>query len=152
ALELYLEMECMRFNHKLSYAIEVQPEIDKELAEIPPLLLQPYVENAIWHGIMHKKNGGKVLVRIERAAVEVLRVTISDDGIGRARATERKSKSATQHKSFGMKVTSERIRLINQLYKSETEVQVHDLVNNLQEPCGTEVVINIPTSNPVPLC
>lgn len=152
ALELYLEMECMRFNHKLSYAIEVQPEIDKELAEIPPLLLQPYVENAIWHGIMHKKKGGKVLVRIERAAVDVLRVTISDDGIGRARAAELKSKSATQHKSFGMKVTSERIRLINQLYKSETEVQVHDLMNSLQEPCGTEVVINIPTSNPVPLC
>lgn len=147
ALELYLEMESMRFNHKLSYQIHVQPEIDKEFVEIPPLLLQPYVENAIWHGIMHKKKGGKVQIRIEQAAVDVLRVTITDDGIGRARAAELKSKSATRHKSFGMKVTSERIRIINQLYKSLTEVQVHDLVDSEHEACGTKVVITIPISN-----
>ncbi|HZI26347.1 MAG TPA: histidine kinase, partial [Chryseolinea sp.] len=152
ALELYLQMEVMRFNHKLSYQIQVQPEIDKEFVEIPPLLLQPYVENAIWHGIMHKKKGGHVIVRIEQSALDILRVTITDNGIGRAKAAALKSKSATRHKSFGMKVTSERIRLINQLYKSVTEVQVFDLVDSQQEACGTEVMITIPTSNLSPIC
>jgi hypothetical protein len=78
---------------------------------------------------MHKKEGGTVVVRIGQLAIDTLQVTIADDGIGRQRAAELKSKSATRHKSFGMKVTSERIQLINQLYQSHTQVQVHDLVD-----------------------
>jgi signal transduction histidine kinase len=144
ALELYLEMEAMRFNHKLSYQLEVAPEIDAAFVEIPPLLLQPYVENAIWHGLMHKKDGGTVVVRLQQPSDDALLVTITDNGVGRARAAELKSKSATKHKSFGMKVTSERIQLINQLYQSHTRVEVHDLVDVHGEAAGTEVVISIP--------
>ncbi|MBD2705344.1 hypothetical protein IC229_32310 [Spirosoma sp. BT702] len=73
-----------------------------------------------------------------------LGLTITDDGIGRYRAAELKSKSATRHKSFGMKVTSERIQLINQLYQSHTRVQVHDLADQQGKAAGTEVVITIP--------
>lgn len=152
ALDLYLQMEVMRFNHKLSYQIQLQPEIDKEFIEIPPLLVQPYVENAIWHGLMHKKTGGNVIVRIEQSAGDFLKVTITDDGIGRAKAAMLESKSATRHKSFGMKVTSERIRLINQLYKSGTDVQVLDLMDSHQEACGTQVIITIPITNQLPVC
>jgi sensor histidine kinase YesM len=144
ALELYLEMESLRFNHKLTYQIHLDPSIDTEFIEIPPLLVQPYVENAIWHGLMHKKEGGTVVVRIGQLAIDTLQVTITDDGIGRQRAAELKSKSATRHKSFGMKVTSERIQLINQLYQSHTQVQVHDLVDRQGKAAGTEVVITIP--------
>jgi signal transduction histidine kinase len=144
ALELYLEMEAMRFNHKLSYQLQVGPEIDAAFVEIPPLLLQPYVENAIWHGLMHKKDGGTVVVRLQQPSEDALLVTITDNGVGRARAAELKSKSATKHKSFGMKVTSERIQLINQLYQSHTRVEVHDRVDAHGEAAGTEVVISIP--------
>ncbi|MDB5239947.1 MAG: putative signal transduction histidine kinase [Spirosoma sp.] len=144
ALRLYLEMEAMRFKDKLRFTVEMNTELDADLIEIPPLLLQPYVENAIWHGLMHKPEGGHVHVKVEPFQTDCLRITITDDGIGRAKAAELKSKSATRHKSFGMKVTGERIAMINRLYQTQTQVQVHDLVENSGQPAGTEVVVEIP--------
>jgi LytS/YehU family sensor histidine kinase len=141
ALWLYLEMEAMRFKDKLRFSVEVSPDVDADFIEIPPLLIQPYVENAIWHGLMHKTEGGTVALRVEQPADNLLRVTITDDGVGRARAAVLKSKSAAPRKSFGMDVTSERIALINQLYKTHTRVQVHDLTDAAGEPAGTEVVL-----------
>jgi sensor histidine kinase YesM len=144
ALRLYLEMEAMRFKDKLRFYIDVDTGLDTDLIEIPPLLLQPYVENAIWHGLMHKPEGGLVQVKVEPIQEDCLRITITDDGIGRTRATELKSLSATRHKSFGMKVTGERISLINRLYQTHTRVQVHDLTDVSGNPAGTEVVLEIP--------
>jgi hypothetical protein len=141
ALRLYLEMEAMRFKDKLRFSVDVSPDVDTDFIEIPPLLIQPYVENAIWHGLMHKTEGGTVALRVEQPADNLLRVTITDDGVGRARAAQLKSKSAAPRKSFGMDVTSERITLINQLYKTHTRVQIHDLTDAAGEPAGTEVVL-----------
>ncbi|MEJ7828403.1 MAG: histidine kinase [Segetibacter sp.] len=143
ALELYLEMEAMRFKDKLRFAIEVAPELDTEIIEIPPLLLQPYVENAIWHGLMHKKEGGNVHIKVAQPQTDCLQVIITDDGIGRIKAAALKSKSATANKSFGMKVTNERIALINQMYQTNTKVQVHDLADAEGRAAGTEVVLEI---------
>ena len=143
ALELYLEMEAMRFKNKLRFTIDVPEELDTESMEIPPMLLQPYVENAIWHGLMHKKQGGTVQINVVQPQNDCLQVTITDDGIGRVKAAVLKSKSATASKSFGMKVTNERIVLINQLYQTHTKVQVHDLADEEGKPAGTEVVLEI---------
>ena len=143
ALSLYMEMEAMRFKNKLNFAIETDPALDTDLVEIPPLLLQPYVENAIWHGLMHKKEGGSVHVKIKQLKTEHLQITITDDGIGRARAAALKSKSAIAGKSFGMKLTGERIALINHLYKTNAKVQVNDLMDAKGNAAGTEVVIEI---------
>jgi sensor histidine kinase YesM len=144
ALELYLQMEAMRFKDKLRHKIEVASELDTELIEIPPMLLQPYVENAVWHGLMHKSEGGYVQVKVAQLKADCLIITITDDGIGRTRAAGLKSKSATLHKSFGMKMTGERIALINQMYKTQTQVQIHDLMDAEGNPAGTEVVLEIP--------
>ena len=143
ALKLYLDMEVMRFKDKLHYHLDVDLAIEQDFVEIPPLLLQPYVENAIWHGLMHKPAGGSVRIRLGQPDENYLQIAITDDGIGRAKAAELKSKSATRHKSFGMKATTERILLINQLYDSRTEVNVHDLVDARGEACGTEVIVTI---------
>lgn len=134
----------MRFKDKLKVHIEVASDLDTGLIEIPPLLLQPYVENAIWHGLMHKPEGGSLYVKVALHQPDSLKVIITDDGIGRARSAELKSKSATAHKSFGMKVTGERINLINQLYKTKTKVEIHDLMDPEGKPAGTEVVLEIP--------
>lgn len=144
ALQLYLEMEAMRFKDKLRFSIEVASGIDTEFMEIPPLLIQPYVENAIWHGLMHKEAGGTVWIRVEQPQENLLQVTVKDDGVGRAKAVELKSKSATKGKSFGMKMTGERIALINQVYHTQTDVQIYDLTNVQGQPAGTEVVLRIP--------
>ena len=143
ALQLYLEMESMRFKNKLRFTIDVDSELDKDLIELPPLLLQPYVENAIWHGLMHKKEGGNVQVKVTQPEYDRLQIKISDDGIGREKAAALKSKSATTNKSFGMKVTDERIALINQVYQTNANIKVHDLIDAEGQAAGTEVVIEI---------
>lgn len=144
ALRLYAEMEIMRFKSKLSFSIEIDPVIDTEFVEIPPLLIQPYLENAIWHGLMHKEEGGTVWVKVVQHQDNLLQVSIRDNGVGRAKAMELKSKSATKRKSYGMKLTGDRLELINQLYHTQTQVQILDLIDGTGQPAGTEVILQIP--------
>ena len=144
ALQLYIELEAMRFKQKVQFSINVSPNIDQRYLCIPPLLLQPYVENAIWHGLMHKAEGGTVTVEVEQPQDNLLHIEITDDGVGRERAGELKSKSAGKNKSFGMQVTADRIRMINQLYNIQTQTQVVDLIDSFGEPCGTKVILEIP--------
>lgn len=143
-LKLYIEMEAMRFKDKVKYQINIAPYIDQQFIEIPPLLIQPFVENSIWHGLMHKSEGGTVKIDVSQPKEQVLHIEISDDGIGREKAQAYKSKSAMKQKSFGMKVTSERIELINQIYKTNTEVEIIDLKDQNGELIGTKVMLNIP--------
>jgi tetratricopeptide (TPR) repeat protein len=144
ALRLYIEMEAMRFKEKLSYTILVDKDVEMDYIEIPPLLLQPYVENAIWHGLMHKEEGGRIDITASMKKNEsILEINIADNGVGRTKAEELQSKSATRHKSYGMKVTSERIALINQIYKTGANVAIHDIINDSGVVAGTHVIIQI---------
>ena len=143
-LKLYIELEAMRFKNKVNYQINVVPHIDQQYIEIPPLLLQPYVENAIWHGLMHKTAGGNINIDITQPSEYLLHIEITDDGIGREMAKEHKSKSATRQKSFGLKMTSERLEAINHIYQTNTEVKIVDLVDTEGNAAGTKVIIEIP--------
>jgi hypothetical protein len=144
ALQLYIELEAMRFKEKLKFEITVSNDIDQRYVKIPPLLLQPYVENAIWHGLMHKPEGGTIQIDVLQPSENLLTICIADDGVGRARAAELKSKSAGKHKSFGMQVTADRIQMINQLYNISTNIQILDLVDSSGQPLGTHVILRIP--------
>jgi sensor histidine kinase YesM len=139
-----MKFEQLRFEDKLRYAIELDENIDPQFTKIPPLLIQPYIENAIWHGLMHRPKGGKVTLRLKEVDENLLHIEIEDDGIGRAAAAELKSKSAMRKKSFGMTITSERIQLVNEIFKTNTQVSIQDLVNREGEACGTRVIIEIP--------
>jgi len=105
-------------------------------------LLQPYVENAIWHGLMHKESRGKLTVDITKEN-GWLKCIIEDNGIGRIKAQRLKSKSATRDKSMGIKITTDRLNL----YKAHTQVEIIDLVDNYGMPAGTRVVVDIPYSS-----
>jgi LytS/YehU family sensor histidine kinase len=139
ALKLYIEMEEIRFENRFDYDIYVEDSIETEYVEVPPLLLQPYVENAIWHGLMHKEAKGKLTVTITRDG-GLLSCVIEDNGIGRKRAEQLKSKSATRDKSMGMKITTDRLNL----YQKQTQVQIIDLLDVNGLPNGTKVIIGIP--------
>ena len=145
ALSLYMDMEAMRFKEKLKYSIRVDQNVDADYIKIPPMLLQPYVENAIWHGLMQKKEGGKIDITVGLEESEsIVVVNITDNGIGRTKSELLKSKTATKHKSFGMKVTSERLALINTKYKTGANVTITDIFDNDGAPAGTTVTIKIP--------
>jgi LytS/YehU family sensor histidine kinase len=145
ALQLYIEMETLRFKEKLTYTISIDKEVETDFIEIPPLLLQPYVENAIWHGLMNKEEGGKVEISTQLISEKkILKITISDDGIGRKKAGEIKSKKLHKYKSLGMKITADRIALINEVYKTGASVAVDDVININSKVIGTTVTIQIP--------
>jgi tetratricopeptide (TPR) repeat protein/ribosomal protein S13 len=139
---LYLEMECMRLKEKLTYEFIIESTIDIDFIEIPPLIIQPYVENAIWHGLMPKSEGGYVKISfIATEDSKYLIIKITDNGIGRARSAEIKQKSNINHTSLGSKLNEERISIFNAKYKTETEVTFSDLTNEKNNPCGTIVTI-----------
>src|ERR1700712_2042929 len=142
-LRLYMEMEAMRFKEKLRYEINIAENVDMDYIEIPPMLIQPYVENAIWHGLMPKEDGGIIVLSFS-CQDNNLAITVTDNGVVRARAAELKSKSATAHKSFGMSITHQRIELINQMYKTNMSVTINDLHDEQGNATGTEISINIP--------
>ncbi len=143
ALRLYIEMEALRFDNQFSYQMLLDPYMDIEELELPPLIIQPYVENAIWHGLMHKTGKGHLLIelRVER---NMLFCQITDNGIGRQRAEVLKSKSASKNKSLGMQITSHRLELINFMNEKRTSVEVTDLVDPEGEACGTKILLKIP--------
>jgi len=146
ALELYLQMESLRFKNKFSYSIRVDDNLDSNSIVIPPMLIQPYVENAIWHGLMHKANGeeGKVELALYKKENNLLCV-VRDNGIGRKRAAEIKERKQTTYKrSMGMQITEDRIEIINKLYNIHTSVQVYDIENEEGEGKGTQVELIIP--------
>lgn len=143
-LKLYLELETMRFKGKLNYSFNIDDNVDVEFVEIPPMLIQPHLENAIWHGLMHKEEGGKIIIGISQNFIEqTLNVTIEDNGIGRKKAAELNSKAAEKEKSYGTLITNERIAIFNEKFNADTTLLIKDLYDNNKQPMGTLVSINI---------
>ena len=144
SLKLYIELEAMRFKDKLHYNISVDKNLDISFIDIPPLLVQPYIENAIWHGLMPKKEGGNIDIHISQNVAEnLLLISITDDGIGRKESTLINSNKQQYHKSMGTAVTGERLALINEKYHSQANVSITDVYKNNQ-PAGTQVTIKLP--------
>lgn len=143
ALTLYLEIEALRFNFHFNYKITVSDDVDASLIKVPPLIIQPYTENAIWHGLMHKEEKGELKIEVSKES-DWLNIKISDDGIGRKQAAALASKSATKHKSMGLKITAERIAMLKSPGFIEPPVTINDLVNADGTAAGTEVIIKIP--------
>ncbi|HEX6227033.1 MAG TPA: tetratricopeptide repeat protein [Chryseolinea sp.] len=143
ALCLYLDMEISRFEDQFNYEIILDPALEIEHLEVPPLIIQPYVENAIWHGLMNKGEKGHLLIDLRRES-NTLCCMITDDGVGREKAAALKSKSANKNKSMGMQITAHRLELINALNDKATTVEVTDLVDSAGEACGTSVLLKIP--------
>ena len=143
SLCLYIDMEISRFEDQFSYQIILDPALEIEHLEVPPLIIQPYVENAIWHGLMNKGDKGNLLIELHRER-NTLCCIITDDGVGRKQAAVLKSKSANKNKSLGMQITAHRLELINALNEKATTVEVTDLVDSSGEACGTSVLLKIP--------
>lgn len=145
ALKLYLELESLRLEGKFTYSIEVDDNtiLDKM---VPTLLIQPFVENAIWHGIMLKDDQSgfvRISLKIDNGFIVC---TIEDNGVGREKAQSIKKAKSAEHQSLGYKITSQRIELLNTMFKEKFNITYFDLTDQQGEPAGTKVQINIPYS------
>jgi LytS/YehU family sensor histidine kinase len=143
ALGLYLELEALRFNYHFKYDIMVQEELDASILKVPPLIIQPFAENAIWHGLMHKEEMGHLKIDVFEEG-EYLYIKIADDGIGRDEARRIAKRATNKHKSMGMNITSRRIAIVQKEGDDEPGITINDLVNADGAPAGTEVIIKIP--------
>jgi hypothetical protein len=145
-LQLYLDLEEMRFEGKFTSAIDISEDIDIDYFEIPAMLLQPYVENAILHGLTPLNGGGelKIMMRLEKNTIVC---SVIDNGIGREKAREmRQLSNRKDHKSLGMKITHDRLELINRLNNSQLSLTITDLYKEDGSAAGTRVDIFIPVS------
>ena len=143
ALNLYLELEMIRFKDKFDYEIKIDDEIDPLLYKVPTMLIQPYVENSISHGLMPCEGKGMVKINLKLENVYIS-CTIEDNGIGREAAQENKRKSENNHNSLGTQIVSSRLDLVNALYGTSLKTIYTDLKNINGEPEGTRVEIQIP--------
>ncbi|MFT3933981.1 MAG: histidine kinase [Chitinophagaceae bacterium] len=146
SLQLYLELEALRFEHHFEFIINVDDTLETDIIKVPPLIIQPYVENAIWHGLMHKEEKGQLEIALFQQQ-NMLCCRIADNGIGRNKAKELRSKSAAAYKSMGMQITASRIEMLQQKELTDTHIQVNDLVLPDGSAGGTEVILKIPTAH-----
>jgi tetratricopeptide (TPR) repeat protein len=145
-LRLYMDMERLRFENAFDYTITYTNDVDVETLMVPPLLLQPFCENAIWHGLMHKVGQGHLAIAISKNE-EYLNCIISDDGVGRSKAAELNSKSANKEKSMGLKITNERLSLFNNEKGAATFYEIEDMVDATGAVTGTKVTLKIRHKN-----
>lgn len=141
ALQLYVELEALRFDNKFDFKLNISPEINQGQVSIPPLILQPFVENAIWHGLMNKNERGSINIEVKPKSGNKLFVVIEDNGIGRNSANEY-NKNSHNGKSFGMQITQDRLNAFN---NKENNLKIVDLYDANNKPAGTRVEIEINT-------
>ncbi|NJM78769.1 MAG: histidine kinase [Flavobacterium sp.] len=142
-LELYVEMEAVRFDNQFEYEFNIDKNLNLEKIEIPTMFIQPYIENAIWHGLLHKNSIGKLTISFDKIDKNSTKITVEDNGIGRKKAMELKSKQALKNKSHGLKITQDRIDLLNQSQNLKTTSTIIDLKDYNQYPIGTKVELLI---------
>jgi hypothetical protein len=141
-LRLYLQMEQLRFQHAFDYQVSLSDDIDPATVFLPPMLLQPFCENAIWHGLMHKEGRGHLEISF---ALQngLLSCTVTDNGVGREKAAQLASKSAEKIKSLGLQLTKDRLALFNKETAGKIAYTIEDLVDERGVVCGTTVQLQI---------
>jgi LytS/YehU family sensor histidine kinase len=137
-LELYVKLEHSRFQNKFDYNIKVDDALKLSEFVIPPMLLQPYIENAVWHGLRYKEEKGTLEIHFAQTDSETVKITIYDDGIGRKKSRELKTDHQKKQNSKGMGNIQKRISILNEMYKDRVDVSVENVYENEE---GTRVVL-----------
>lgn len=144
-LNLYLELEKLRFEDVLEYTFNVEEGVNSDAINIPTMLIQPYIENALKHGLLHKKDNRKLSISISKTSDKIIECIIEDNGIGREKSKEinQKREAQQQHKSFALNATTERLDLLNYGRDKKIGVEFMDLKDN-EKAIGTKVILKIP--------
>ncbi|MEO7695079.1 MAG: histidine kinase [Chryseolinea sp.] len=140
-LSLYLKLEQYRFRDKFDYIIDIDPSLNPDFIEVPPMLIQPYIENAVWHGLRYKESKGTLSLKITQVTNNLL-VEIIDNGIGRDQSKQFKTAHQKRQNSTGLKNIEDRLTIINEVYHTAFDVNVSDGVGG-----GTHVTLTIPINH-----
>ncbi|XLS29842.1 histidine kinase [Flavobacteriaceae bacterium M23B6Z8] len=139
-LKLYTKLEHSRFEEKFDYEIDIDENVHIDEFQIPPMLLQPYIENAIWHGLRYKEEKGQLKISVTQPDSETVQISVEDNGIGRKRSQELKTENQKKQKSKGMGNIKKRIAILNDMYKDKIDVYINDLTD---DSSGTKVLLTL---------
>ena len=143
--ELYLNIENIRFSDEIHFELTTAQEIDANQIKIPSLVLQPFLENAIWHGLSSKKGEKKIWINIYKLDTYHVGIDIIDNGVGRTASEKIKENRVLKRKSVGIDITTERLANFSKDYQNDYEVAIMDLFTDSGEASGTKVTLKIPT-------
>ncbi|MFD0993957.1 tetratricopeptide repeat protein [Tenacibaculum geojense] len=143
-MDLYMSIENIRFNNEINYIVDVDKKVNTDTIKVPPLILQPFLENAIWHGLSSKKGVKKINLLVRKISSSLLEVTIEDNGIGRDAAGAIKKEKSLKRKSIGIDLTKERLKTFANDYSGDCSVIYTDLKDKDNKPTGTKVSLVFP--------
>lgn len=144
-VELYMNIENIRFSNKINFKVNIEKELNIDAIKIPSLILQPFLENAIWHGLSPKEGEKSIVIDIHKHDQYFIAISITDNGIGRNAAEEIKENKVLKRKSIGIDITKERLANFSKDYQHSFDVKIIDLYDENNNAIGTKVVVLIPT-------
>jgi sensor histidine kinase YesM len=144
-VELYMNIENIRFSNEIDFKISVEEGIEVHNVKIPSLILQPFLENALWHGLSSKEGDKKIELHVYRGKNGFINISITDNGIGREVAERIKENKVLKRKSIGIDITKERLANFSKDYQNSFNVEILDLFDEHQQANGTRVILHIPT-------
>jgi len=144
-MQLYMNIENIRFSNEIDFNIIVEDNINIANIKVPSLILQPFLENALWHGLSSKKNDKKISLKVYSASEDYISISIIDNGIGRARAQKIKDKKLIKRKSVGIAITKARLINFSKAYTNDFSIKIEDLYDSSKNPVGTRVLVTLPT-------
>ena len=143
ALELYIQLEQMRLDQSFNYEIIIQENLPTDRIYVPPLILQPFIENSIWHGLSNKTEGGKITLTITQEG-KSLKYCLEDNGTEQRENSSLTEIDQLKKSSFGVALTRERLDLVNIKNKSNANFLMIDLSNDKKEYCGKRIELKLP--------
>lgn len=144
-VELYMNIENIRFSNEIQFEITIEKDIDTHIIKIPSLILQPFLENALWHGLSSKEGEKRIDLHVARGKEGYIDISVTDNGIGREVAEKIKEGKVLKRKSLGIDITKERLANFSRDYQNSFQVEILDLYDGDNQPTGTKVVLHIPT-------
>lgn len=142
-LELYMKAEAKRLKNPFTYTVQVDERLDTFDTQVPSIMLQPFIENAVWHGLSHRETAGHIFIGFYKENGS-LKCVVEDNGVGRAKAAELKAQKGKGHQSRAMQIIEERLQLLYSKEKGDVNIRVIDLLDDHRQPAGTRVEISFP--------
>lgn len=148
-MKLYMNIENIRFSNKIDFQVMVDASINASNIRVPSLILQPFLENALWHGLSSKKDNKQILLQVTKPTEDYITITITDNGIGRKESARINSSRVLKRKSVGIAITRARLANFSKGFTNDYKLEIEDLIDVHGNPSGTKVIVNIPTRSSV---
>jgi len=143
-MDLYMSIENIRFSNEIKHETIIAPSINLDTIKVPPLVLQPFLENAIWHGLSSKKGSKEIIISVNQSTKKFIEINIEDNGIGRIESAKIKAQKKINRKSIGINLTKERLTNFVKDLQNSFSLNYQDLIDTNNKPTGTKLTIQIP--------